>query len=343
MNSVAIKDEFLIPYPDFEMGRVIDPEQHDLNNAYIVNKINEFVDFVNEILGTTPGVTGAEQLTVVPIAPFTSGNIQGVLDELITRLKDVTSGTSGASFIASPTLVKLVGNNVEAQLKALDSLLQTAYVVSSSIATGAVVTDKLADNAVTTVKIADGNVTRNKLGNTSVTNEKLADGAVGNSKLASRSITTDKLALGAVKSENVSAELLQLLPQSTLTNKVLAVESDIGTVKSDVDGLKKLASDYEYQTPTIVDAQIQLVKQSTTNVIKFRLTDTLSGNVTISIDGGLTSHPLLDIEGLQLTELEKGFVEVVADATFFILRSRGGIKKSDLQSLITNMNLIFDM
>ncbi len=79
----------------------------------------------------------------------------------------------------------------------------------------------------------------------------------------------------------------------------------------------KLA-DYEYKTPIINGTQIQLQKQSDTNILKFKLDADLSGGeITISLDEGATSKPLVDIDGVAVTELSKGFVEVVENGVNF--------------------------
>lgn len=95
-------------------------------------------------------------------------------------------------------------------------------------------------------------------------------------------------------------------------------------------------ADYEYQTPTIVGTQIQLQKQSDTNILKFKLDSDLSGGaITISLDSGTTSKPLVDIEENAVTELSKGFVEVVEDAVNFTLAPKGGMKRIDNTLIIT--------
>ena len=97
-------------------------------------------------------------------------------------------------------------------------------------------------------------------------------------------------------------------------------------------------ADYMYQIATIVGTQIQITKQSDTKRLYFQLTSDLSGEaITISTDGGTTSKPLQDIDENVVTMLEKGFVEVVADANFFTLRNRG-ISPSQKQALIDITN-----
>jgi hypothetical protein len=104
------------------------------------------------------------------------------------------------------------------------------------------------------------------------------------------------------------------------------------------DKIDDFAEDYEYQTPTVTGTQIQLIKKSDTKILKFKLSNDLTGgNITISTDAGATNKPLVDTDGTQVTSLEKGFVEVVADADFFTLHSKG-LSSGDKQALIDIAN-----
>ena len=96
-------------------------------------------------------------------------------------------------------------------------------------------------------------------------------------------------------------------------------------------------ADNMYQIPTIVGTQIRINRLSNTDRLFFKLDADLTGNITISTDSGATDKPLVDIDENQITQLEKGFVEVVADASFFILRNRG-ISSADKQALIDIIN-----
>jgi hypothetical protein len=107
-------------------------------------------------------------------------------------------------------------------------------------------------------------------------------------------------------------------------------------------------ADVEYQTPVIVGTQIQIVRNSNVKRLYFKLDAKLSGGaITISLDGGLTSKPLQDFNGVALTTLEKGFVEVVEDVAFFTYRPRGDLKWAppadwiDIDNVIAgNINLL---
>ena len=84
----------------------------------------------------------------------------------------------------------------------------------------------------------------------------------------------------------------------------------------------------EYPVATVVSRQIRVVKNNASKTTRFQLTSNISlGTViSVSLDGGATSKPLKDIENADLLELDKGFYEVIADATFFTLRPSGGKK-----------------
>ena len=61
-------------------------------------------------------------------------------------------------------------------------------------------------------------------------------------------------------------------------------------------------SNYAYQTPTIVDTQIRINKQSDTKRLYFkRDSDLTCEAITISLDEGTTCKPLEDISGTAIT------------------------------------------
>lgn len=116
--------ELQMPYQDFKLGDFIDPDQHDANNFYIQSKINEILLVLNQITdSSTSGKSGADIVSLTPIAPFASKKLQAFLQEAITRLQSTTKGASGADFISSTTIAGVTGNTVQAQLESLRSIL----------------------------------------------------------------------------------------------------------------------------------------------------------------------------------------------------------------------------
>lgn len=135
---------------------------------------------------------------------------------------------------------------------------------------------------------------------------------------------------------------------STLATKeeAEAIDNDLqefkGNINQEIEDVQTAQAthneDMMYQIPNIVGSQIRINRLSGTNRLFFRLEQDLNGAITISTDNGATAKPLHDIEGNQINQLEKGFVEVVADANFFILRNKGGLSGTDKQALIDIVN-----
>ncbi len=115
-----------VPYPDFKLHEVIDPEQFDFNNGAVVDKVNAILVVLNQITDAVAvGASGADKISLTAIAPFTSTKLQAFLNEVITRLQATTSGSSGAGFIGTPTITGVTGTTVSAQLASLKALLDT--------------------------------------------------------------------------------------------------------------------------------------------------------------------------------------------------------------------------
>jgi len=112
--------------------------------------------------------------------------------------------------------------------------------------------------------------------------------------------------------------------------------------------IAKVTNDLEYQQPEIVGTQIRLQRRSDTKRLYFKLDNDLTGGIiTISLDAGITSKSLVDIDNNPITELKKGYWEVIEDAENFILPPRGGDLKEFFGDgsdgvLDTNSNVILE-
>ena len=220
-----------IPYPDFKLHEIIDPEQFDLNNAELQNKINAVITVLNQITDSiADGSSGADKISLTAISPFISTKLQSFLEEVISRLQSTQDGSSGADFIASTSIPGVTGTTVQAQLESLKSIhsIQTQVNSNSSSITnlqtqitnhknapvldhpdGSVTAVKLADNSVTTSKIANGAVTADKIHSSLLNTVSLSahrnstildhpDFSVTTEKLAPESVTFDKLGLDVI-------------------------------------------------------------------------------------------------------------------------------------------------
>jgi hypothetical protein len=103
----------------------------------------------------------------------------------------------------------------------------------------------------------------------------------------------------------------------------------VSTLSQNMDTIDAvMANRLEYLNSTVVGRQIRFSGFQNVQALRFKLdANIVVGTViSISLDGGITSKPLKDIANTDILELEKGFYEVIADATFFTLRPSGGKK-----------------
>lgn len=115
-----------IPYPDFKLHEIIDPEQFDLNNAELQDKINTVIAVLNQITDSiADGSSGADKISLTAISPFISTKLQSFLEEVISRLQSTQDGSSGADFIASTPILGVTGKTVQEQLESLKSILDS--------------------------------------------------------------------------------------------------------------------------------------------------------------------------------------------------------------------------
>lgn len=129
--------------------------------------------------------------------------------------------------------------------------------------------------------------------------------------------------------EELDGIVLGQIPNDSLTEEKMAssMKKDIVGGVASYSSLKDIAN---YQTPTIVGTQIQLQKSNSSRLF-FKLGSDLSGgDITISLDGGSEVN-LKDIDDVNVTELSKGFIEVVDNATFFTYAPKG----AKLDSIVT--------
>lgn len=119
---MATIEDLYLPYPDFKLQEIIDPEQFDINNEYTVIKMNEVLSILNQLINsTTDGESGADLVNLTPITGFVSIKLQAFLEEIIAKLESST----GSTIIGTPLNEGVSGTNVNAQLRSLKVLLDT--------------------------------------------------------------------------------------------------------------------------------------------------------------------------------------------------------------------------
>lgn len=231
----------VVPYPDFRLGDIIDPDQFDANNQYVELKVNEIVAFLNNVLSEN----GASEIGVVPTAPFTSEKLQQYLDEVIARLTSAT----GAEFIGATPGVENTGSNIQSQLNYINNILVGQFVTTNKIVDGSITNPKLANESVTNNKLGPGAVTGLKVANSAIGNQHLTENSITTDKVLNGSITNPKLAFNSVTDLNLNQEAVTpraIQPGAVQTSKI----ADRAVTSSKI-GIRQVLA--EHLDPALMD------------------------------------------------------------------------------------------
>lgn len=117
MNNI---EDLYLPYPDFKLQEIIDPEQFDINNEYTVIKMNQVLEVLNQIVNSIEdGQSGADLISLTPIPGFSSDKLQMFLEDFVQKLNTV----NGSAFIGTPALDGMPGLTVKEQLSQMKGIV----------------------------------------------------------------------------------------------------------------------------------------------------------------------------------------------------------------------------
>lgn len=219
-----------IPYPDFKLHEVIDPEQFDFNNGAIVEKVNTALVVVNQVEGIKDT---ADMGTVAMVNHKLSADhdfryyTEAEIDNTLSILKG--AGYSGDTLVGLKTLI----TGLQTQITNLNTTYSTDAERISAV-----------NNAIAQFQLADGQLTtliNNKANVADVYTKAQTDVKVwGTSSIADRAITSIKLALQNVKNEHIQdfsitadkfhPDLLEEASVAVLSGKV----GDLSTLQTTV-------------------------------------------------------------------------------------------------------------
>lgn len=313
---MAIND-LVIPFPDFKLNEMIDPEQFDLNNVATVAKVNEIKTLLNAITDSiTDGGSGADKISLTAIAPFASTKLQAYLEEVITKLQSTTATSGGSRFIGSEAITGVTGANVLAQLASLKTLIDAGVTAHNAHKSAAVLdhpdlsvtTAKLAEKGVTTAKLADGAVTDTQLGLGSVSGGKIADNAITGGKISPAQINTAHIINGAVTEAKILDGAVtgsKILDGAIATAKIVngAVTSD-KILDNAVTGPKIVSN--SITSDKIADAQIITAKIGNLSVTSAKLVDV--SVVESKIADGAVSGAKLATNSISTVKVQDGAI-----------------------------------
>ena len=164
------------------------------------------------------------------------------------------------------------------------------------------------------------------------------------SQVANKSYVDGVAISATIPLDSLTDDYLASAP-GNIKPRVATLETDFATAQSDINNLETSTSnfetDFEYPVATVVSREIRVTKLGTNSVTRFKLESAIANGtvISVSLDGGTTSKPLKNIDTTDVLELEAGFYEVIADATFFTLRTSGvGSNIKSIQHVTTILN-----
>lgn len=241
-----------LSYPDFKWQEIIDPDQFDINNADIVNKVNEVIARVNHNTTTIEGYATSKADKSYVDSQVT--NLQGQINTINTTLSSHTTNI----------------NNLTAQ-KAdkiyVDQKL--SEIQSGQVADGVVSTSKIQNGAVTNPKIADGAITASKVDNVTVYTGAKTDSQIANAVNTAQA--------------NLQAQI------NTHTSNINAINTSIKQINKRIDNLKYNVDLYSTKQDIItLMLNVEILKGSAlTGVSQNMVVETLANVSDLTITNGL--------------------------------------------------------
>ena len=180
-----------ISYPDFKLSELIDPDQFDLNNKDIMDKVNEVIAKLN---GQDAVIEDVRDVRLVLKADKTYVDSQdSAIQAQVTTNKTNSESRDTALGVRITTLEGTIP--LKADKTYVDTLvgaIQSGYIAENSVTSG-----KLVDGSITTNKLANGAVTATKVDGTTVytgaqVDSKIASGVSASNTNLQNQINTER-------------------------------------------------------------------------------------------------------------------------------------------------------
>ena len=241
-----------ISYPDFKLQEIIDPDQFDINNADIVNKVNEIISMVNSNTTTIEGY--ATSKADKSYVDSQNSNLQNQINTINTTL---SSHTTSINNLATQKADKTY---VDAQI---------SFIQSGQIVDNAVSTSKIQNGAVTNPKIADGAITASKVDNVTVYTGAKTDTQIANAV--------------SIAQNSLQAQI------NTHTSNINAINTSINQINTRIDNLQYNVDLYSAKQDIItLTLNVELLKGSAlTGVSENMVIETLADVSDLIVTNGL--------------------------------------------------------
>lgn len=245
----------VLPYPDFKLQEVIDPDQFDLNNQSISTKMNEISTAVNS---NTTSITAKSDKSYV--------------DTQDTGLQtQITSNKTADDARHASLLDRMTSAETSLTTKATTSYVDTQVALIQS--------GYIVDNSITTVKIVDR----------SVTTGKLADLAVNASKVDGTTVYTASQVNGKVSTDIATAKSDLQTKIDTNVTGISSLTTNLATTNTRIDNLLYNKDLYSAKQDIVtLSLNVEIVKGSQlTGVSQNMIIETLVDVSDLTITSGV--------------------------------------------------------
>jgi hypothetical protein len=117
VNIGGSLQQILLPYPEFQLGAIIDPFEHNANNSEMLIKINQMVTVLNSFIGGEANTSISAMAIHMPaVDPIIASDLETFLRTLISSLRSVEKDKSGAHFVKSTPIRGIPGETIWEQL-----------------------------------------------------------------------------------------------------------------------------------------------------------------------------------------------------------------------------------
>lgn len=117
MSNGGSLRQITLPYDNFQLNAIIDPYEHNANNAELVVKINQMVTVLNSFINDEANLNLTAMAVHMPaVEPIPEQDLESFLRELIGLIRSTEPDASGAHFVKSATIQGIPGDNIWEQL-----------------------------------------------------------------------------------------------------------------------------------------------------------------------------------------------------------------------------------
>lgn len=124
LNTGGSLRQIILPYPNFELGEIIDPYEHNANNSEMIIKINEMVSVLNSFINGEANTSLSAMAVNMPgVDPIEGTDLETFLRRLVGAIRSTEPGDSGAHFVQSAKIEGLPGENIWEQISFLSEMV----------------------------------------------------------------------------------------------------------------------------------------------------------------------------------------------------------------------------